>query len=99
MKAARQRPAFRRRDLRPWSGMSRSNNLDMWIVALFASVVAHEVAHCVVARRHGAHVLGIVAFPLAACHKLTPCQKHRVTSWLWPSSPFLAVAHGTSWDF
>lgn len=36
----------------------------MWIVALFVSVVAHEVAHCVVARRHGAHVLGIVLFPL-----------------------------------
>ncbi len=36
----------------------------VWIVALFASVVAHEVAHCVVARRRGAHVLGIVLFPL-----------------------------------
>jgi Zn-dependent protease len=36
----------------------------VWIVALFTSVVAHEVAHCVVARRRGAHVLGIVLFPL-----------------------------------
>lgn len=36
----------------------------VWIVALFASVVAHEVAHCVVARRRGATVLGIVLFPL-----------------------------------
>jgi len=36
----------------------------VWIVALFASVVAHEVAHCIVARRRGATVLGIVLFPL-----------------------------------
>jgi Zn-dependent protease len=35
-----------------------------WIVALFTSVVAHEIAHCIVARRRGARVLGIVLFPL-----------------------------------
>ena len=44
----------------------RSAVLDglVWIVALFASVVVHEVAHCVVARQRGATVLGIVLFPL-----------------------------------
>jgi Zn-dependent protease len=36
----------------------------VWIVALFASVVVHEVAHCIVARQRGATVLGIVLFPL-----------------------------------
>jgi Zn-dependent protease len=41
-----------------------------WIVALFTSVVAHEVAHCIVARRRGAHVLGIVLFPLGGLSQL-----------------------------
>jgi len=42
----------------------------VWIVALFTSVVAHEVAHCIVARRRGAHVLGIVIFPLGGLSQL-----------------------------
>jgi Zn-dependent protease len=36
----------------------------VWIVALFGSVVVHEIAHCIVARRRGATVLGIILFPL-----------------------------------
>ena len=36
----------------------------VWIVALFTSVVLHELAHCIVARRRGARVIGIVLFPL-----------------------------------
>ncbi len=36
----------------------------VWIVALFASVTVHEVAHCIVARQRGATVLGIILFPL-----------------------------------
>jgi len=42
----------------------------VWIVALFASVVAHEVAHCVVARRRGARVVGIVLIPLGGLSRL-----------------------------
>jgi Zn-dependent protease len=42
----------------------------IWIVALFASVVAHEVAHCIVARRRGAHVVAIVLFPLGGLSKI-----------------------------
>ncbi len=41
-----------------------------WIVALFASVVVHEIAHCMVARRRGAQVLGIVLFPLGGLSQL-----------------------------
>ena len=63
----------------------------VWIVALFTSVVAHEVAHCVVARRRGAHVLGIVLFPSVACHRLTPCQRRQLTSWPWPLSDLWPV--------
>jgi Zn-dependent protease len=42
----------------------------IWIVALFTSVVVHEVAHCVVARRHGATVLDIVLFPLGGMSRV-----------------------------
>jgi Zn-dependent protease len=42
----------------------------LWIVALFSFVVAHEVAHCIVARRRGAGVLGIVLFPLGGLSQL-----------------------------
>jgi len=42
----------------------------VWICALFASVVAHEIAHCLVARRRGARVLGIVLVPLGGLSRL-----------------------------
>jgi len=42
----------------------------VWIVALFTSVVVHEIAHCIVARRRGAHVLGIVLFPLGGLSQI-----------------------------
>ncbi|MGO8873540.1 MAG: site-2 protease family protein [Acidimicrobiales bacterium] len=42
----------------------------LWIVALFASVVGHEVAHCVVARNRGATVLDIVLFPLGGMSRV-----------------------------
>lgn len=41
-----------------------------WVLALFACVVAHEIAHCLVARRHGATVRGIVLFPLGGMSQL-----------------------------
>jgi Zn-dependent protease len=46
-----------------------------WIVALFTSVVAHEIAHCIVARRRGARVLGIVLFPLGGLSRLDAMPK------------------------
>lgn len=46
-----------------------------WIVALFTSVVIHEIAHCIVARRRGAHVLGIVLFPLGGLSQLETMPK------------------------
>lgn len=41
-----------------------------WIVALFGSVVAHEMAHSIVARRRGVRVIGIVLFPLGGLSQL-----------------------------
>ena len=42
----------------------------LWLVALFASVVVHELAHCVVARRRGGEVHEILLFPLGGISKL-----------------------------
>jgi Zn-dependent protease len=42
----------------------------VWVVALFACVVAHEVAHCVVARQRGATVRRIVLLPIGGVSQL-----------------------------
>ena len=42
----------------------------LWIVALFASVVVHEIAHCIVARKRGSHVRDIVLFPLGGVSEI-----------------------------
>jgi len=41
-----------------------------WVVALFTCVVVHELAHCVVAHRRGAHVLRIVLLPIGGVSQL-----------------------------
>jgi Zn-dependent protease len=64
-----------------WSAGTRSVLLGLvWIVALFSFVVAHEVAHCVVAQQRGARVLGIVLFPLGASPNWRPFRKRPMTS-------------------
>ena len=42
----------------------------LWLAALFGSVVLHELAHCLVARRRGAEVHEILLFPLGGISKL-----------------------------
>ncbi|MGZ8762046.1 MAG: site-2 protease family protein [Acidimicrobiia bacterium] len=42
----------------------------VWLVAVFGSVVLHELAHCVVARARGADVHEILLFPLGGISKL-----------------------------
>jgi len=41
-----------------------------WVVALFACVVVHELAHCIVARRKGATVRRIVLLPIGGVSQL-----------------------------
>ena len=41
-----------------------------WLVVIFGCVVAHELAHCVVARRRGATVREIVLLPIGGVSKL-----------------------------
>ncbi len=42
----------------------------VWLLVVFASVVAHELAHCVVARSRGGEVHEILLFPLGGVSKL-----------------------------
>jgi stage IV sporulation protein FB len=42
----------------------------IWIAVLFTCVVAHEIAHCLVARRRGASVLGILLLPIGGLSQL-----------------------------
>ena len=42
----------------------------LWIAALFGSVVAHEVSHCLVARRRGATVIDILLLPIGGLSQL-----------------------------
>jgi Zn-dependent protease len=42
----------------------------LWLVALFGSVVVHELAHCLVARHRGGEVHEILLFPLGGISKL-----------------------------
>lgn len=42
----------------------------VWVVAVFGSVVVHEVSHCVVARRHGAVVRDILLLPIGGLSEL-----------------------------
>lgn len=43
----------------------------VWIVAIFGSVLVHEMAHCVVARRRGAVVEDILLTPLGGLSQLS----------------------------
>ncbi len=43
----------------------------VWVVAVFASVLVHELAHCVVARKRGAVVEDILLIPLGGISQLT----------------------------
>lgn len=42
----------------------------LWVAALFASVVVHELAHCLVARRRGGAVLGILLLPIGGMSRM-----------------------------
>lgn len=47
----------------------------IWIGALFASVVVHELAHCLVARRRGGDVLGILLLPIGGLSRMERIPK------------------------
>jgi Zn-dependent protease len=58
-----------------WAGMgsgAATIGADLvWITAVFASVLVHEYAHCIVARRRGAVVEDILLLPIGGVSQLT----------------------------
>lgn len=42
----------------------------VWVAALFAFVILHELAHCMVARRRGGKVLGILLLPIGGMSRM-----------------------------
>lgn len=54
----------------PQSGFGSSWAAVVWVVLLFACVVAHEFSHSIVARRRGGDVHEILLFPLGGVSKL-----------------------------
>lgn len=52
------------------SGLATLANAAAWVTALFACVVVHELAHCLVARRRGATVLDILLLPIGGLSEL-----------------------------
>jgi len=54
----------------PEPGISSALTNVGWLVAIFACVVVHELAHCFMARRRGAQVDEILLFPLGGVSRL-----------------------------
>ena len=50
----------------------------VWVAALFACVVAHELAHCLVARRRGVRVLGILLLPIGGMSRMDEMPRRPV---------------------
>jgi Zn-dependent protease len=54
----------------PEPGFASAAGNVLWLVAIFACVVVHELAHCFVARSRGATVQEILLFPLGGVSRL-----------------------------
>lgn len=52
------------------NGLAELGQWLLWIVAVFASVLVHEFAHCVVARRRGAVVKDILLLPIGGLSQM-----------------------------
>lgn len=54
-----------------WSGGPHAVGEGLvWVVAIFASVLVHELAHCLVARRRGTDVLDILLLPIGGMSQM-----------------------------
>lgn len=68
----------------------------LYILALFASVLLHELGHTLVARHYGIHTLEIVMFPIGGISRPERAPKAREELWVALSGPLvnLLIAAG-----
>lgn len=69
-------------------GSSQSGvNYALYLVALFASVLAHELAHAAVGSRYGIRTLEIVMFPIGGVSRLERSAKPNEEFWIAIAGP------------
>lgn len=63
----------------------------VFILALFASVLVHELGHAYVGSRYGIHTLEIVMFPIGGVGRMERNPKPREELWIALAGPFMNV--------
>ena len=74
------------------NGLARESNAlatGIYIAGLFASVLAHELGHALVARRFGIATTEIVMFPIGGAAKLARSPEPREEIWITAAGPLV----------
>ena len=64
----------------------------LYVIALFASVIAHEMGHAWVASRHGIGTIEVVMFPIGGLSRLERNPKPREELWIALAGPLVNIA-------
>jgi stage IV sporulation protein FB len=70
-----------------FSGRQSAVTNVVYILALFASVLLHELGHAIVARRHGVKTLEIVLYPIGGVARADRRMKAREELWIALAGP------------